>query len=198
MSDPIRRSLVLAALVAVSLTASPSLAADAPATTPAPAHPTSGIVGIDAMTATVFQEGQSSFSGVALRVRVKSARLVPSIEFLPTIEYWQNSNKIEAVGLKTTRRDGTIGGDARWTFAHPGWRPYAGVGLGIHFLEEKVNAPTLGLYDESHATVRGGIDFLGGVSFGGTEKLGSFIEAKFHDVTHYRQLKFNTGLTWSY
>ena len=72
-----------------------------------PARAAGGLTGMDAMTATVFQEGQSSFSGLALRFRLKDPRLMESIEILPTVEYWRNSSSIDAFGLNTIRRDGT-------------------------------------------------------------------------------------------
>ena len=39
---------------------------------------------------------------------------------------------------------------------------------------------------------------LGGVSFTMTRSLSNFIEVEHHGVSHYRQLKINTGLGWNF
>ena len=184
--------LVLVALLGLSS------AAAAAADTPVPfATPRSGFIGADAMTSTVFQQDQSSFSGIALRVRLRSPALVPAVEFLPTFEYWQNTSKLDAFGIETTRRDATLGADARWVFKHAAWQPYAGAGFGLHFLDDEVRAPKLGVPHATHALVKGGLEALGGVQFGMGTRLGSFLELKLLNVTQYRQYKFNTGLSWN-
>ena len=42
------------------------------------------------------------------------------VEILPSIEYWRNSNTLEPFGIKTTRKDATLGGDVRYMFRQPG------------------------------------------------------------------------------
>ncbi len=163
----------------------------------APARAAGGLTGIDAMTATVFQEGQSSFSGLALRFRLKDPRLVESIEILPTVEYWRNSSSIDAFGLATTRRDGTLSLDLRWLFPGDMWRLYAGGGVAVHFLSNEVDAPTLGVNDANDSLTKGGVTALAGASFGNRSRLGNFLEVKGHLVGGYRQLKVNLGVSWN-
>jgi hypothetical protein len=162
----------------------------------APARAADGLTGIDAMTATVFQEGQSSFSGLALRFRLHNSRFLENVEFLPTVEYWRNSSTVEAFNVHTIRRDATLGGDARWMFPGETWRVYAGAGVAVHFLSDEVNAPTLG--DRKDSLTKGGLALLGGVAFGTKSRLGNFIEVKGHLVGGYRQLKINMGLSWNH
>ena len=163
-----------------------------------PAHAVNGLAGIDAMTATVFQEGQSSFSGLALRFRLHDARLLDNLEFLPTVEYWRNSSSLEAYGLHVVRRDATLGADARWMFAGEAWRAYAGAGLAVHFLSSELDAPPIGLND-SNSLTKGGLALLAGVSFGNkASKLGNFLEVKGHLVGGFRQTKLNMGLSWNH
>jgi opacity protein-like surface antigen len=153
--------------------------------------------GIDAMTSTVMQEGQSSFSGIALRVRLKSPRFIEGIEFMPTVEYWRNTSSIQAFGgIKTTRKDATLGADARYMFRSTGIRPYLGAGFALHFLSSAVDAPSLGINDQSDALVKGGLAALAGASFALSERFDNFVELKYHHVTQYRQLKLNWGLTY--
>jgi len=193
-------SLLLAAALVAATPAARIAAAQTSSTPPtatAPATP-SGIVGIDAMTATVFQQNQSSFSGIALRLRIHPASLVREISFMPTFEYWQNTSHIDAFDIQVQRRDATLGGDARWTFDRSGAQPYVGAGLGLHFLNEDLRAPTLNVPHATNSTVKGALEVLGGVQFEMSGRLGSFLELKFLDVTQYRQLKLSTGLSWNF
>src|SRR5258706_4066978 len=103
------------------------------------------------MTSTVFQEGQSSFSGLAIRGRLHDERLLDNVEFLPTVEYWRNSSSVSAFGLSAIRRDATLGADARWMFPGEAWRFYGGAGLAVHFISNEVNAPSLGHKNDSRS-----------------------------------------------
>jgi hypothetical protein len=188
-------SFLLALLLALAAPAARAQNAPAPGT---PARPHTGIVGVDAMTSTVFQEGQSSFSGLALRLRIKSPSLVRNIDLMPTFEYWQNTNKLDAFDIRTTRRDAALGLDARWLFEHAGWQPYAGAGFALHFLDSEVRAPRVGVPHGTDALIKGGVNVLGGVDFAMNERLGSFLELKLMSVVKYRQVKFNTGLNFNF
>jgi hypothetical protein len=132
-------------------------------------------------------------------LRLRAAAFQPNLEFLPTVEYWQNNSHLDAFDIRTSRRDATLGCDLRWVFdTKKGWQPYAGAGFGLHFLNQEVNSSSTALRSASSGIVRGGVDVLGGVEFGFASRLGSFIELKYHDVSKYRQLKFNTGLNWNF
>ena len=160
----------------------------------APARAAGGLTGIDVMTSTVFQEEQSSFSGLAIRFRLSDPRLVENIEFLPTVEYWRNSSTVDAFDLRAVRRDATLSGDVRWLFPGESWRIYAGTGVAVHFLSNEVESPAL-TGDDS--LTKGGLTLLSGVSFGSKAKLGNFLEVKGHLVGGFRQLKINMGLSWN-
>ena len=163
-----------------------------------PAHAAGGLTGVDAMTATVFQEGQSSFSGLGIRFRLHDKRLLENVEFMPTVEYWRNSSKIEAFDLSTVRRDAALGADVRWMFPGEAWRAYFGGGMSVHFLSDKVDAPRLGLNDRTDSLTKGGLTLIMGAAFGTKSKLGNFVEVKGHLVGGYRQLKINLGLSWNH
>lgn len=178
--------LVFAAIAAASLVTAAS-----------PAHAAGGLTGIDAMTATVFQEHQSSFSGLGIRFRVQDPRLLESIDLLPTVEYWRNSTTIDAFNLKAVRRDATLGADLRYSFPGESWRPYLGAGLAVHFLSSEVDAPTLGLNEANDSLTKGGLTLLAGAAFATKSKIGNFIELKGHFVGGYRQFKLNMGLSWN-
>ena len=193
MRATLTRSLFVFALCAL---ASPVLAADAPAPAPLPVR-SSGIVGVGVTTSTVFQEGQSSFSGIAARLRIRAAAFRPNLEILPTMEYWQNNSHLDTYDIRTSRRDATLGTDVRWVFdTKKGWQPYAGAGVALHFLNEELKFPPHPA--QSSGLVRGGFAALGGVEFNMGARLGSFVELKYHAVSKYRQIKFNTGLAWNF
>lgn len=156
------------------------------------------VAGVDVMSATIFQEGQSSFSGIGLRLRLRSQELIPAVQIMPTLEYWRNSSKVQPFGIRTVRTDATLGVDARYAFSTANWKPYVGAGFGLHFLSNEVDAPTLGLVDANSSVVKGGLSALGGTTFEITERLGNFIEGKYHHVGGYKQLKINWGLTYAF
>ena len=87
-----------------------------------------------------------------------------------------------------------MGVDARYTFHYRNMEPYAGAGFGLHFLSNKINAPSLGLNEASDSVVKGGLAALAGVTFGMTSRLDNFIELKYHHIPDYKQLKINWGL----
>ena len=153
---------------------------------------------VDMMTSTVMQQHQSSFSGISARVGLRSTRIVEGFDFLPYVEYWRNSARIEVLGhtITSIRKDATLGADARCTFQRDGWRPYLGAGLGVHFLSTEVDAPSLGLDHASDSVIKGGLSALAGITFPLTGHLDNFTELKYHHIPGYSQVKFNMGIAW--
>jgi opacity protein-like surface antigen len=161
-----------------------------------PRAPRAGTVtAVEGMSSTVIQEGQSSFSGLAVRLRLHPAKVIEELEFMPSIEYWRNSNTVQPYDIKTMRKDATFGVDVRYRFNTQRWNPYIGAGYALHFLSSRVNAPSLGLDEATNAVTKGGLAALAGVSFGLTGRVDNFFELKYHHVPDYRQLKINWGLS---
>ena len=165
---------------------------------PAPSFAATTLSGLEAMTATVFQEGQTSFSGLGLRTTFKSDALVPGFTFLPGIEWWRNSTKVESYELSAERRDITLACDARYTFTFKNVEPYLGLGFGMHFLNTEVSAPTLGLASAENSLIKGGVSGTAGLLFPVGSKFQNLIELKYHHVTDYRQYKLNFGITYGF
>lgn len=193
-----RRILLFLALAA-GLTGSHSMARAQAAPPPAPGTPTrsdygaDGLSGFDVMTATVFQQGQSSFSGLAMRFRLHDSSVMDPLEVLPTIEYWRNNSSIGDLRLK--RSDATLGADARWLFPGKTWRFYAGGGVAIHYLSNEFqDANTL----EQESLAKGGLTLLTGLTLAQRQRYTNFLELKAHLVGGYRQLKLNMGLSWNH
>jgi len=162
---------------------------------PALARAAGAISGVDGMSSTVMQEHQSSFSGLGLRVRLHSSQLVSGFEIMPLVEYWRNSTTVDPFDISTSRRDATLGADIRYSFRTSNWHPYVGGGWGMHFLASEASGPGIGHRTDS--LIKGGLEGLGGLSFGMTPKLDNFIEAKYQHLPGYSQLKFNWGLSYN-
>jgi hypothetical protein len=75
----------------------------------APAHAAFKLAGIDGISSTVMQQGQSSFSGLGLRTRITSDRLISGFSIMPTVEWWRSSTTVQPFGIKSARNDGTMG-----------------------------------------------------------------------------------------
>ena len=166
-----------------------------PTLLPAAAHATD-IVGFDVQLSTVMQQRQTSFSGVGMRFRLKSTGLAENIEFLPNMEYWRNSASIQRFEINTTRKDATVGVDARYVFFKGSWEPYVGGGWALHFLSNEVIAPG---YNNARASfTQGGLTGLAGVSFPLTSVVQNFVEFKYHHVPDARQLKLNWGFAFKH
>jgi len=195
-----RLFLIVLAATAVTSTAqaqnpsAPTPASQRDASSSAPVGSHSLLTGVDVMSATVLQEGQSSFSGLGLRARLHPERLIAGVEILPSLEYWRNSSTVSPYNIRATRKDATVGVDARYNFHVRGWNPYVGAGYGIHFLSSEINAPTLGLNEATSSVIKGGLSALAGTTFGLTSRVDNFIELKYHHIPDYRQLKINWGL----
>jgi hypothetical protein len=148
------------------------------------------------MTSTVFQESQTSFSGIGARVAFQPNGLVPGIWFVPGIEYWRNSTRVSAYQINANRRDATIDLGTRYLFHFRNVAPYLGAGYAVHFLSTEVEAPGLGLPRAETALTKGGLAAAGGVMFPLGGRLQNFIELEYHDVTDYRQLKLGFGIAF--
>ena len=153
---------------------------------------------VDAMTSTVMQQHQSSFSGLSARVGLRSKRIVVGFDLLPYVEYWRNGTRIDVAGhtITSARKDATLGADARYTFQREGWRPYLGAGFGVHFISTEVDAPSLGLNHANDSIIKGGLSALAGITFPLTKRLDNFMELKYHNLPGYSQLKINMGIAW--
>jgi hypothetical protein len=151
--------------------------------------------GVEAMSSTVMQPHQSSFSGLGLRARITPPRMMEGFSIVPSLEYWRNHSTIQAFDIQATRKDATLAALVRYDFQHAGWQPYLGGGLGLHFLSNEVDAPSLGLRNATDSTIKGGVVGLAGVTFGLAGKLGNLIEVEYHGLSDQSQFKINWGLS---
>lgn len=151
--------------------------------------------GVDIFSATIFQQHQSSFSGIGLRMRVHPPALVEQISLMPTIEYWRNSSNVQPFDIQSTRKDATLGADLVYEVPREGLKPYFGAGIGLHFISTEVNAPSLGLDDESDSLTKAGFAVLGGVTYALAGRLHNLLEVKYHHIPDNSQFKINWGVS---
>jgi len=182
---------VTVALVAASSVARAQNAAPAPA-------PAATQKAVEVVMSTIFQQHQSSFSGLDLQMRVRMPQLIEGFSIAPTIEYWRNTSTLSDFGLEATRKDATLAALLRYDFKREGWQPYFGAGLGLHFLSSHVNAPSLGLNDASESVTKGGVALLGGINFGLAGNLDNMLELEYHGIGEQSQLKLNWGLAYKF
>src|SRR5262249_11926060 len=111
--------------------------------------------GLDGMTQTVKQEGQSAITGLALRARLGSDDLPVNMTIMPTLEYWKDCDRLDDFNIRSTQKDLALGVDARYDLSLGSWRPYAGAGLSTHFIKTTISAPSVGgaASEQSHAKI---------------------------------------------
>lgn len=201
-----RKLLILAALLAAPL---PALAQSADTPVPGGAKPAAtaattekssplGVTSVEGILSTIFQSGQSSFSGTGLRLHLHPSSLMEGFSLVPSLEYWRNSNQLDTFGIKSTEKDATLGIEFRYQFPRESaFKPYLGVGYGLHFLSSEFEATTLGI-DGSDSVTLGGVSVLGGISMPITERLLNVFELKFHYLPDNSQTKLNYGLAWNF
>ena len=201
-----RKLLILAALLAAPL---PVLAQSADTPVPGGAKPSTtaaatekssplGITAVEGILSTIFQSGQSSFSGTGIRLHMHPSRLMEGFSLVPSLEYWRNSNQLDTFGIKSTEKDATLGIEFRYQFPRDSaFKPYIGLGYGLHFLSSEFEATTLGIEGQDSVTL-GGVSVLGGISMPITERLFNVFELKFHYLPDDSQTKLNYGLAWNF
>jgi hypothetical protein len=109
------------------------------------------------------------------------------------------------VGIETSARDIVLGAKGKWIFptTNPRIRPFAGGGLGIHFLHAEVNIPDqwiggflipgMSLEDDS---VKLGLDFGGGMNVTLNEKTDFVGEIWYGVVSDINQLSLKVGVLY--
>jgi len=148
-----------------------------------------GFQGLGARIGFVDPEGASST--VALGIHIDAGEFVQHVHVVPLAEYW----KVGVAGVDVS--DFNIGSDINVDFPVEGGRviPYAGGGLGIHFV--KVDDPFAPPgFDNSDTKL--GFNIQGGVRNQAMPNLGVFGEVKYSFVSDVNQLKIMGGFTYNF
>ncbi len=94
-------------------------------------------------------------------------RITPRIALEPRLDYWSHSE--EDFGSKASVRDVIFGVRGKYMFevANPKLQPFAGVGVGLHFLHAEATTPASGGFPPmtvEDSSTKLGLDFGGGMS----------------------------------
>lgn len=147
-----------------------------------------GLQGFGARIGLVDPEGASST--VALGAHLDAGEFVKNVHVMPYIEYW----KVGIAGIDT--RDFTIATDVNLDFPLQGGHvvPYAGGGLGLHFLHADIPAG----FGVDASRTKLGLNIQGGIRNQVMPNLGLFGEVRFSFVESADQLHVMGGFTYNF
>ncbi len=144
---------------------------------------------------TVFQKEQTSFSGIGLRLHMAGPAAMPGVTFVPTLQYWSSKNTMSDFGISSERSDAMLGIEARYNF-RASLLPYAGVGYGIHFLEDQATTPQTG--HQSNSLSKGGLSVLGGISVPLAGSLHNDFGVQYFFLGERAQFKIDWGFRYAF
>jgi len=150
-----------------------------------------GFQGLGARIGLVDPEGTSST--VTLGIHVDAGEFVRHVHLVPMVEYW----KVGVSGIDVS--DLNIGMDVNVDFPVEGGTliPYAGGGLGLHFV--KVDDPFAPPgFDTNTSDTKLGLNIQGGIKNQIMPNLNLFGEVKYAFVSDVNQLKIVGGFTYNF
>jgi len=154
-----------------------------------------GLRAIGASAAFVSPENLDGAFG--LGVFADLGQIAPKIGLEPTIEYWSRTDS--QFGIENTIRDISIGARGKYYFdvANPKVRPFAGAGLGLHFLhaETSANIPGFGNISATGDDTKLGLDVGGGISTALNPKNDFRAEAWYGIVSDVNQFALRVGFS---
>jgi opacity protein-like surface antigen len=124
--------------------------------------------------------------------------LTPRISLEPRIDFWSWSD--ESFGAKTLISDVTLGARGKYWFevANSKLHPFAGAGLGIHFLHAKVDIPAQGGFPAStteDSRNKLGLDLGGGLESPMNDRMDFHAEVWYGIVSDVNQLSLRVGVS---
>lgn len=124
--------------------------------------------------------------------------ITPKISLEPRLDFWSWSD--ESFGVKSSVSDVTLGARGKYWFevTNSRIRPFAGAGLGIHFLHAKVDIPAQGgapAMTEEDSTNKLGLDLGGGIQTPMNERMDFHAEVWYGVVSDFNQLSLRVGVS---
>jgi len=155
-------------------------------------------IGFNAIGATAAFISPENLDGTfGLGVFADLGQLAPNIGLEPNIEYWSFSEN--QFGVETSLRDISLGARAKYYFevANPKVRPFAGAGLGLHFLhaESSMNVPGFPAVTAEGSDTKLGLDIGGGISTPMNSKNDFRAEAWYGIVSDVNQFALRVGVS---
>ena len=140
---------------------------------------------------------------VGIGALVDLGGFTPNLRLEARTDYWSNSENV--AGGKATARDIAVGARSKYVFpvSNPSVRPFAGAGLGIHFLHAEVNVPEQNIGGlvipamqvEGSAT-KLGLDIGGGMNYFFNPATSLLSELWFTIVDGGTDLSLGLGVVW--
>jgi len=182
-------ALVAAIGLVALVTAAPVALAQQSST---PREPGLGFQGLGAQLGFVDPEGASST--LELGLHIDAGQIVKGVRLQPTAEYWSIGSSVGP--YDTDIKDFSLGADVNVDFPIQDSRmvPYAGGGLGLHFLGFDSNVP--GVPDQSDTKL--GLNIQGGIRNDIMPNVSIFGEARYNFVSDANQLKVLGGFTYRF
>jgi len=132
-----------------------------------------------------------------LGVFADMGQITPQIRLEPSIEYWSKSE--ESFGAKASLSDLAIGARGKYYFevTSPKIHPYAGAGLGLHFLhaESSVSMPGYPTFSADASDTKLGLDIGGGMETALSPKHDFRAEAWYGIVSDASQFSLRVGVS---
>ncbi len=149
-----------------------------------------GLVSPEDLDMTVSVGGFVNLGTVAQRVRLE-----------PYMDYWSQSES--SFGAEVSLRDFALGTKGLYNFpvSSPKIRPFAGAGLGMHFLKAKVSVPDIDLggtiipgYTLEDSQTQLGLDLGGGIATGVSPTTDLLAEMWYTAVSDANQFAIRVGV----
>ena len=124
--------------------------------------------------------------------------VAPKFRLEPRIDFWSKSQ--EEFGAKATINDLTFGVRTKYMFEvqDPRFQPYAGAGLGLHFIHGEVNIPAGGGFPAmtvSDSQTKLGLDLGGGLQMPVNPMTNVMAEAWYGFVSDVNQFSLRLGIS---
>jgi len=155
-------------------------------------------IGFNAIGGNVAFVSPENLDGTfGLGVFADLGQVAPNIGLEPNIEYWSFSEN--QFGVETSLRDISLGMRGKYYFevTNPKVRPFAGAGLGLHFLhaESAVAIPGFPAASAEGSDTKLGLDVGGGISTALNSKNDFRAEAWYGIVSDVNQFALRVGVS---
>lgn len=152
------------------------------------------VVGPEELDTTIGFGAFADFGSVARNVRIEGY-----------MGYWSKSEK--AFDAETSASDVTLGGRGKYMFrvSNPRLLPFAGAGIGLHFVEVDVVVPDQDLggivipgFVLEDSSTKLGLDFGGGLLYNLNGRTSLSSELWYSAVSDVNQLSLEIGVVWHF
>jgi len=150
-----------------------------------------------------FVEPNAGDGTVGVGALVDLGGFTPNVRLEARTDYWSNSESI--VGGKASARDIAVGARSKYVFplSNPSIRPFAGAGLGIHFMhaevsvaEQNIGGLIIPAMQVEDSATRLGLDIGGGMNYSINAAASLLSELWFTMVDGGADMSLGLGVVW--